>query len=528
MFPKVDLSKVKQGHPQALIWLKAHLDSDICEIMLSDWLYSGTWSQKLKDKFSILKDNIVQRLNTVRCARFISRGLNMSAYVLLRLAIIAVTYLDFSLDSILILAIIIVVHPSLHNFTLLSTQITILLLSSIFVPMFVTAVGIAFRRPQVVMNSHHWIVWKTSGIQNRKQMFISRLLITVLFPLVPGMIILSSEEAKDQIKSLKDKHCKRGELMQTLGEWRLLIEYINETRIALLTFKRNELSMELVIQLSIHLTMVLLSQTEYPVENGLQAIFQSSNKEEERSSRTLIILILSVFWSFKTTAITAIKIKTESKNFLPIFPKIILGVKYILIFLVRIGCIVTYFSPFIGLIGIMNHYSAERLPLDWEKFKEINDTHDQQYHYWNPIEDEFDSVDISKLHRSDYTTNSKYPDPPSPTLYTVISLQTAYIIFWAMFIFYAVILTIIKSSINKDFKSATFGEKLQHIIEALNMPESYGDWDTENDLDISGHQKKWRKVLMEMLIMVFLQLSSNMSMLVPFFVTGMLSNMIVI
>jgi hypothetical protein len=47
----------------------------------------------------------------------------------------------------------------------------------------------------------------------------------------------------------------------------------------MLTFKRNELSMELITQLSIHLTMVLLSKTNYPVESGLQAIFQSSPQE---------------------------------------------------------------------------------------------------------------------------------------------------------------------------------------------------------------------------------------------------------
>ena len=44
----------------------------------------------------------------------------------------------------------------------------------------------------------------------------------------------------------------------------------------MLTFKRNELSIELVIQLSVHLIMVCLSQTDYPLESGLQGIFQVS------------------------------------------------------------------------------------------------------------------------------------------------------------------------------------------------------------------------------------------------------------
>ena len=52
------------------------------------------------------------------------------------------------------------------------------------------------------------------------------------------------------------------------------------------------------------------------------------------------------------------------------------------------------------------------------------------------------------------------------------------------------------------------------------MPEAYKDWDTDVDLDINGHMEKWRKVLVEMLIMVMMQLFSNMSMLVPLFITS--------
>ena len=55
----------------------------------------------------------------------------------------------------------------------------------------------------------------------------------------------------------------------------------------MLTVKRNELSLELVIQMSIHLTMVLLSETEYPIESGLQAVFQDANASQEDS----------IFWS---------------------------------------------------------------------------------------------------------------------------------------------------------------------------------------------------------------------------------------
>ena len=162
--------------------------------------------------------------------------------------------------------------------------------------------------------------------------------------------------------------------MQTsdLEELELLSKFMDKCRWALLTFKRNELSIELVTQLSIHVAMVLLSQTKYPVESGLQAIFKSNDDEEEKSDTALTFLIFSVLWSFKTTALTSIKIKTETKNILPLFPKLILGIRYLFVFLQRIGCIVMYFSPFIGLLGMMNHYHAELFHLSPETMNNFN------------------------------------------------------------------------------------------------------------------------------------------------------------
>ena len=52
------------------------------------------------------------------------------------------------------------------------------------------------------------------------------------------------------------------------------------------------------------------------------------------------------------------------------------------------------------------------------------------------------------------------------------------------------------------------------------MPECYGDWDTDLDLDVNGHKKKWTTILIEMIIMCFTQTVSNIMMLIPFWITG--------
>ena len=518
------LTKVKEGFPQALVWLKKNIDPDVCAIILTDWKFSNTWLESMIDKVSAIKkrvEKLVTDFINNRCKSWIATWLKFSYNGLQSLATIAFSYLDLTLDSFLLFEVCQVLDSSLLKVTLFSTQVTILLIASIFVPLFKTAATIAYRRPLVVLNSDHWINWKAEGNQNTREIMTLRILSVCLFPLVPGMVMFSSEKAKDQRKSLENKHQKKGEVINAsvLEECRMLTAYIKETRMALLTYQRNELSIEIVVQLCVHLMMVFLSLSNFPVESGLQSIFQSAN--EDISKTTLVFLIFSVVLSFKTSALTSIKIKAETKNFFPLISKLVLGLRYLLIFLIRVGAIVFYFGPFVGVLDIMSHHHAESIPLDYETFNYVieNDPN-QEYHYWNENEKEFQSIAISQLYRSDYN-NTEYPRPPSSTLYTVISLGSAYIIFWAMMIMYGLILTGIKYFLSNDFRSATVWEKLQHIVEALNIPDAFRDWDTDQDLDVAGHLSKWWKVLIEMLVMVFAQLFFNMTLLVPIWVTGM-------
>ena len=276
--------------------------------------------------------------------------------------------------------------------------------------------------------------------------------------------------------------------------------------LAHLSVKRIELSLELVIQLSIHLTMVLLSQTAYPVESGLQTIFQEKNNTDSRSlffqnttlhenfkkwdkknNATLWFLGFSVVWSFKTCSRTFVKIKSETKHILPFFPKVILGIRYLFIYLIRVGCIVSYFAPYLGLLGIMDHYQGETIPLAYDSFKSLNKTDDKIYHYWNPFENEFQSIPAAKLFRSNYSKkDTSQPGPPSTQNYTVISIGTAYALFGVLCLLYALIITLIKVSISKDFKSSSsHWNKLRHILgPSMSLPNNFNHEIYWSDLSV--------------------------------------------
>ena len=89
-----------------------------------------------------------------------------------------------------------------------------------------------------------------------------------------------------------------------------------------------------------------------------------------------------------------------------------------------------------------------------------------------------------------------------------------------MFSIYAILVTVLKYHLSSDFKSASISEKVQHVIEALNNPEAFTDWDSNLDLDVNNHLRIWSKVLIEMKVMCLMQVVTNLIMIVPFWITG--------
>ena len=58
----------------------------------------------------------------------------------------------------------------------------------------------------------------------------------------------------------------------------------------------------------------------------------------------------------------------------------------------QISCLVTYFSPSLGLLGMMNHHHAERFPLDPEIWNNLKKT---DFHYLNAITGQYQTIPVS-------------------------------------------------------------------------------------------------------------------------------------
>ena len=253
--------------------------------------------------------------------------------------------------------------------------------------------------------------------------------------------------------------------------------------------------------------MVLLSQTNYPTVNGLQAVFGADfSGTVEFLGLDLrfgeIFLIASVCWSFKTGSTSFIKIKTERKSsFLAGTAKVALGLRALLFSATRICAITAFFGPFLGLWDTLAHLEAEEYSLE----KSLRNSPNP---YWDK-----DTVDF--LYREADITN-----------YTVVTLQHAFFIFLGLLVLHDLAILVLKMATSTPFRKARWQTKLLHLLESTNVPDTFMDWDddVEDEVEIEKtpeeYRKRWKSVLNETVGMIGLQMFSNLLMLGPIFITG--------
>ena len=261
---------------------------------------------------------------------------------------------------------------------------------------------------------------------------------------IPAITINARERARlklaDELKRGKLEAIVSGDNSVSkahLQRIREIHEFLNESTNAILTFKRNELGIEVLTQIVVQLMMVMLSPkfTVSATHSGLQALFESDDSALQfwLGINGIVLILGSIGWSFKTTAASYVNVKTEEKiEFYPMVPKLVLGLRTLLIVTVRICCTICYFAPFLGLMDSLAHWKADQLLLPGD--------------------------------------NPSFTGIPEYTDYTLISLGTAFIIFLGAMVVQSLIILLVKRQMNRQFREAYWSCKLQHVVEVFNMP----------------------------------------------------------
>ena len=115
------------------------------------------------------------------------------------------TYVDLLTDSLLLFTILSVTNFDFsdENFT---TGVAKILLASLVAPLLTSAFMIALTRPLVILDVYEWK--RLSDNQNITNIIVitfMRLITVCSFLIVPAMIVLANEHAKEERKSIKSK-----------------------------------------------------------------------------------------------------------------------------------------------------------------------------------------------------------------------------------------------------------------------------------------------------------------------------------
>ena len=172
-----------------------------------------------------------------------------------------------------------------------------ILVASIFPPLLFSAIETAKNRPTSILGSSAWQRFEENPPSSCK-LWCLRIFIIVFYPVIPAINICAREAAKMKKKKLLEKTREefnkedgiiRTEALEKLAQ---VEKYLLEVRTGIMTFKLNELSWEVPLQLGLQLIMLLLGTSFSATHSGLQALFQEEFQVSLNNFQPIINSIL--------------------------------------------------------------------------------------------------------------------------------------------------------------------------------------------------------------------------------------------
>ena len=526
------IAEYRGSKEEGFVWMNEKLHGETCKRILADIDWTGGMKNKAEEKVEDSKNAVRDMLGCAAAPK--ADGMSFCS-VLKRIRMVFLLYFDVVKDILVFSAVANIVYHmntcgTSSNETLslcwgecdnnnaqegwswcaigsmmtpkdFPTGLVALMFLSIVIPLTLSAITMMFRDPTFILGGEAWYKYKKNK-PSMCRIAIMKIFIFVFYLAMPAILINVREAAKSRlqlwIESKREETKENKITVAHLRRIRLVNDYLEETRVAFLIFKRNELTLENVLQIFLQGVMVLLSPHYTPhsaTYSGLQSLFDANDPFGTGIPLTMI-LIFSVVVSIKTTATTYVKIKTEEKvKFFPLLPKVFLSVRALTAYLVRTAFVIGYFVPFLGLLDVLAHYKADELMAENEDSTNIEENEDKELY----------------------------------EKYTGVRVGTAFGLFMLLLFAQTVIAMIIKLVMNKEFRETSWGSKLQHACLIVNLPDNYGDFTSSAKKEeaksselgnVCEYRRRHKMLLLESCIMILLQFVSHIIMIVPFWVTG--------
>ena len=268
------------GQARAFIKLKKLTTPEACQQVTEDFLYSPNWVtlsvEKLKEKSEELKEAVKRNCKLGQQAN--SGGLGSKFLKLLKML---ASYVDLVRDAVLVAILIdLTGFQGFDDLTLFPNVVILILSATLVVPLFVSAVWTSAKHPLTIFEFSVWNDYNRFLQDCHPHLFndynrvppgkwelvFIRSIVFCCYIFVPAILFNNKEEAKMKRQLLEEEGREEYKSKEGLVSNKVLDEqeqievYIDEVRKAHLIFKRNESAIEIVAQMGIQLTMLLLSR----------------------------------------------------------------------------------------------------------------------------------------------------------------------------------------------------------------------------------------------------------------------------
>jgi len=349
---------------------------------------------------------------------------------------------------------------------------------------------------------------KNDGPKRRLFCYFIDQLLWAFHPILLSIQVAYLQIRKEMLLELND--INGGDYAQISEKQRQLLAYLH-------IYKKMELNLETIFQMSGKLVLLLFAWSETRTSQGLFSVLQQGNNTVFGIPAEIVVF-LSVLFSFATFSFAQTAGIAGSRVYFPLKSRLILGLSSICACIKRVFTIIFYLTPSLGLWNILRHYQAEQIGFykTNEKFgssqlKVISNETIQEI-----LIGENTSVTISNIQRGAWN-NTEFEPPTLEDHYTLFKLKHYFFIFWCLLIVQSIVIIIAKNYKSEQFKKLAWFDKIFHSLECSNFAYPMHDWDHE-DGDCHEHYSRMVETRKEVQLNLLINTFFNLVFLFPLYI----------
>ena len=271
--------------------------------------------------------------------------------------------------------------------------------------------------------------------------------------------------------------------------------------------------MEVTVQVTVQILILLLYKTETATTGGLTTIFEQT----AFGLHPVAFFILSTSWSLLSCVRMHTTLISLEKGFCKFTTKFFIFLWGTFAILRRVLSLVAFFIPSLGLFSLLHHFEWDQVPfkvrLDYAKINSISPNDQIKILGLN------ETLFWSDLDRWDYSDPNN-PTAPLYATYTLLSLKHTLFAGVGLLVVHILAILIVKLLTSPDFKRrGQHTKKFIHILENVNHAAPFSDWD-EGDHSIQEYEVRFWCTVKEMIATFTINIIVTAVMMMPMWYTG--------